>query len=86
MIHTVRTTSIGLQVLRCGLGVLFILSISSGLYGQSCPMCYSTAANSGAQFVQALKHGILILLFPSLFIGLLVVAISYRKRNQYAQH
>jgi cellobiose-specific phosphotransferase system component IIC len=49
-------------------------------------MCYSTAANSGAQLIQALKEGILILLFPSLLIGTLFVVIAYRKRNQYAKY
>jgi hypothetical protein len=58
----------------------------SALYAQSCSMCYSTAANSGAQLIQALKEGILILLFPSLLIGTLFVVIAYRKRNQYAKY
>jgi hypothetical protein len=48
-------------------------------------MCYSTAANSGGQLIRALKQGILILLFPSLFIGMVIVVIAYRKRNQYAE-
>jgi hypothetical protein len=76
----------GLQLLRYGFGVLLILGGTGALYAQGCPMCYSTAANSGAHLIQALKHGILILLFPSLFIGMSIVAIAYRKRNQYVQH
>jgi hypothetical protein len=65
--------------------LLAILLAPSALYAQSCAMCYSTAANSGAQLIHALKEGILILLFPSLFIGTLMVVVAYRKRNQYAQ-
>ena len=68
------------------LRLLAVLLAPSALYAQSCAMCYSTAANSGAQLIQALKEGILILLFPSLFIGTLIVVVAYRKRNQYAEH
>lgn len=68
------------------LRLLAVLLAPSALYAQSCAMCYSTAANSGAQLIQALKHGILILMFPSLFIGALIVAVAYRKRNQYAEY
>lgn len=66
--------------------LLALLLAPSALYAQSCPMCYSTAANSGAQLIHALKEGILILMFPSLLIGTLIVVVAYRKRNQYAEH
>jgi len=48
-------------------------------------MCYQTAANSGAHFIQALKHGILILLFPPLLIGAAITIAAYRKREHYAE-
>jgi hypothetical protein len=47
---------------------------------QGCAMCYQNAAASGPQGRQALQHGILILLFPtlSLFVGIFVLIISRR--------
>jgi hypothetical protein len=64
---------------------LLALANPSGLYAQGCALCYQSAANSGADFIQALKHGILILLFPPLLIGAGVVLIAYRKRYQFAE-
>jgi hypothetical protein len=44
-------------------------------------MCYQNASASGAQGITALRHGILILLFPavSLFLGIFV--FLYRRRD-----
>ena len=48
---------------------------------QSCAMCYQGAAASGAQGGAALRHGILVLLLPtlSLFVG--IFALIYHRRN-----
>jgi hypothetical protein len=48
---------------------------------QSCAMCYQSAAATGPQGGAALRHGIMILLFPtiSLFVGML--GLIYRRRN-----
>ena len=48
---------------------------------QGCAMCYQSAAASGAQGGAALRHGILILLFPtlSLFVG--IFGLIYTRRN-----
>jgi hypothetical protein len=64
--------------------VLTALAAPSGLYAQSCALCYQAAANSGANFIEALKIGILILLFPPLLIGSAIVVTAYRKRYRYA--
>jgi hypothetical protein len=47
---------------------------------QGCAMCYQNAAASGAQGREALRHGILILLFPtlSLFVGIFVLIFNRR--------
>jgi len=44
-------------------------------------MCYQNASASGAQGREALRHGVWVLLFPtlSLFIGIL--ALIYHRRN-----
>jgi hypothetical protein len=48
---------------------------------QGCAMCYQNAAGSGPQGREALRHGILALLLPtvSLFLGIFV--LLYRRRN-----
>jgi len=65
--------------------LLMALATPTGLYAQSCALCYQAAANSGANFIEALKRGILILLFPPLLIGFGIVVTAYRKRYRYAE-
>jgi hypothetical protein len=48
---------------------------------QSCALCYTQAASSGARMIQALKSGILILIAPPTFMSLGLVFVCYRKRN-----
>ena len=55
----------------------------SAIFAQGCAMCYQTAAGSGAQFIQALRHGILIMLFPPILIMAAIFYAAYRKRNQF---
>ena len=70
-----------------GAATAAILAVASpnALYAQSCALCYQIAANSGANFIAALKRGILVLLFPPLLIGGGIVLMAYRKRFQYQQ-
>lgn len=74
------------RFLAIGAAVLAGLASPSALYAQSCALCYQSAANSGPEFIAALKRGILVLLFPPLLIGIGVVVIAYRKRYQFAEH
>lgn len=55
----------------------------TALFAQGCAMCYQTAASSGSQFIQALRHGILIMFFPPVLIMALIYYAAYRKRNQF---
>jgi hypothetical protein len=55
----------------------------SALFAQGCAMCYQSAASSGAQFIQALRHGILIMFFPPILIMAAIFYAAYRKRNQF---
>lgn len=55
----------------------------SALFAQGCAMCYQSAASSGSQFIQALRHGILIMFFPPILIMGLIYYAAYRKRNQF---
>jgi len=80
-----RGPNAGFQLLKGSLAALAVFASPSVLYAQGCALCYQTAANSGSRFIQALKHGILVLLFPPLFIGTAIAIMAYRKRNQYVE-
>lgn len=75
----------GFRFLILSFAALVALASPAALYAQSCALCYQAAANSGANFIQALKHGILILLFPPLLIGAGMIVMAYRKRDQFAE-
>jgi hypothetical protein len=49
---------------------------------QSCALCYTQAASSGARMILALKSGIIVLIAPPTLMSLGVVFVCYRKRNQ----
>jgi hypothetical protein len=67
---------------RLAIGLLAFLS-PSALFAQGCAMCYQTAAGSGAQFIQALRKGILVMFFPPILIMGAIFYAAYRKRNQF---
>jgi hypothetical protein len=52
-------------------------------FAQSCALCYSQAAGSGARLIQALRSGILVLVFPPMLICIGLAFMAYRKRNQF---
>ena len=56
--------------------------LASPAHAQSCALCYTQAASSGARMIQALKSGILILIAPPTFMTVGLIFICYRKRNQ----
>ena len=58
-----------------------ILALAPHAAAQGCAMCYQNASASGAQGAQALRHGILVLLFPTLTIFLGIFGLIYRRRN-----
>lgn len=74
-----------IRLLKRSFAAFVALASPAVLYAQSCALCYQDAANSGANFIRALKHGILVLLFPPLLIGITVVIAAYRKRYQYIE-
>ena len=63
------------------------LCFSGTAFGQSCAMCYASAAASGEAGAKALRHGILILLFPPLlmFVAICVAAFRRRRRDEFSQ-
>src|SRR6266436_4949197 len=65
--------------------VLLCLAVSLPAWGQGCSLCYTQAASAGARMVQALRSGILVLIFPPMFMWVAITVIVYRKRNQFRQ-
>jgi hypothetical protein len=62
---------------------LALLLSPGALYAQGCAMCYQSAAASGARFITALRHGILIMFFPPLIIFAGILVAAYRRRDQF---
>lgn len=73
------------KLARRVIAVASLFASPAALYAQSCAMCYQSAAASGPRSIQALKHGILILMFPPVLITVGIVWIAYRKRNVYRE-
>ena len=61
---------------------LIILLAPLPAFAQSCALCYTQAASSGARMIQALRSGILILIAPPTFMTIGMIFVCYRKRNQ----
>jgi hypothetical protein len=61
---------------------VFVLLAPVPVWAQSCALCYTQAASSGARMIQALKSGILILITPPTLGTVGVMFVMYRKRNQ----
>jgi hypothetical protein len=61
---------------------LLVLLAPIPAFAQSCALCYTQAASSGARMIQALKSGILILIAPPTFMSIGLIFVCYRKRNQ----
>lgn len=61
---------------------LIILLAPVPAFAQSCALCYTQAASSGARMIQALKSGILILIVPPTLGSIGMIFVVYHKRNQ----
>jgi hypothetical protein len=60
---------------------LLLMSFAPSAAAQGCAMCYQNASASGPQGAQALRHGILILMVPTLTLFTGIFALIYRRRN-----
>jgi len=69
--------------MRAAAAVVAAALSPSALFAQGCALCYQSAASSGAQFIRALRHGILIMFFPPILIMAAILYAAYRKRNQF---
>jgi heme/copper-type cytochrome/quinol oxidase subunit 2 len=75
-----------IEAIKWGVAVAALFLSPSALYAQSCAMCYQNAASSGAKLIAALRHGILIMLFPPLIIFGGIMGLAYSRRNSFAEH
>lgn len=69
-------------ILGIALAALILLVAPMPVFAQSCALCYTQAASSGARMIQALRSGILILIVPPTLGTIGVICVMYRKRNQ----
>ncbi len=69
--------------LMLALTLLPALMAPATAHAQSCALCYTQAAASGARMIQALKSGILILIIPPMGLTAGVFVIAYRRRQQF---
>lgn len=60
-----------------------ILFFAIPVLSQSCALCYTQAAASGAKFIHSLRDGILVLMVPPMFMSVGITWLAYRKRNQF---
>ena len=79
---TMETQKVFRVTLFALLGVVLLFS-SHPAFSQSCALCYTQAASSGARMIEALKSGILILIIPPTLGSIGVIAVCYRKRNKF---
>ena len=61
-------------------GLLVLMAMPA--FSQSCALCYTQAASSGAKMIAALKSGILILIVPPTLGTIGMIFVVHRKRNQ----
>ena len=69
----------------CGTAFASLLMLPSDSSAQGCALCVTQAAQGGNHFIQALRSGILVLVFPPMAISTGMIYISWRKRNQFRQ-
>ena len=67
--------------MSCAIVVAAAATLAPHAFAQGCAMCYQNAAASGQQGREALQHGILILLFPTLGLFVGIFGLIYSRRN-----
>lgn len=61
---------------------LTLLLTAAPAFSQSCSLCYTQAASSGARMIAALQSGILILVIPPTLASVGMIFVVHHKRNQ----
>jgi hypothetical protein len=68
---------------RAAILLLLLTAICSPAWGQSCSLCYTQAASAGSRMIQALRSGILVLIFPPMVICIGLTILTYRKKDRF---
>lgn len=71
-----------LHLVRIALAGLTLLLTAAPAFAQSCSLCYTQAASSGARMIAALQSGILILVIPPTLASVGMIFVVHHKRNQ----
>ncbi|HEV2232388.1 MAG TPA: hypothetical protein VGV68_03160 [Terriglobia bacterium] len=75
-------SSIGSHLMRLA-AALAVLASPSQVFAQMCPACYSNAAAQTPGLLQALRIGILVMMFPSLLMFIVIFVVVFRRRNSF---
>ncbi|MGA7294176.1 MAG: hypothetical protein WBW53_20560 [Terriglobales bacterium] len=70
-------------IAKAALVLLVIACVSVPAWSQGCALCYTQAAGAGPRMIQALRSGILVLIFPPMGICIGLMVVSYKKRNRF---
>jgi len=70
------------KLLRISAGLAALASSSVAL-AQTCPACYQNAATQAPGMLQALRTGVLVMMFPSLLMFILIFGVLFRRRNSF---
>jgi hypothetical protein len=71
--------------IKLGLLAAVISFGAAPLFAQTCPLCYTQAASSGARLIAALRSVILVLTIPPMFMSAGITWLAYRKRRRSRQ-
>jgi hypothetical protein len=69
-----------LRVIALGLFCMGVFAVPA--FSQSCALCYTQAALSGAKMIEALKNGILILVIPPTLGSIGMIFVLRRRHGQ----
>lgn len=78
--HQIKREWGGLRFGAILAGLLLLTALPA--FSQSCALCYTQAASSGARMIAALKSGILILIIPPTLGSIGMIFVVHHKRNQ----
>jgi hypothetical protein len=70
------------RLAQLALAGLILLLTAVPAFAQSCSLCYTQAASSGARMIHALQSGILILVIPPTLASVGMIFVVHHKRNQ----
>jgi hypothetical protein len=62
---------------------LSALAGSSVAFAQMCPACYQNAAAQAPGMLQALKTGVLVMVFPTILMFIVIFGMAFRRRNRF---